>query len=101
MEITEFARNQLITLIASTNSKYIRISIGSGGCAGFNWELVPDIIVNESDAIINDLLIIDDISLKYLNNAKLDYITDQFAQKFDLQIPDTTSKCGCGLSFSF
>lgn len=77
-----------------------RVYVEGGGCAGFSWHLTEREIQEPDDIQVSETLFIDPISLGLLESATLDYVTDLIGSRFDLTIPEATSKCGCGSSFS-
>lgn len=102
VNITETASAQIDKLCTGSN-KVVRLAISSGGCNGFtkNFDLVTEI---EPDDIIfecnNGKLIIDPLSLEFLDNSTIDYKNDLIGSFFTVLIPMSTSSCGCGSSFS-
>lgn len=84
-------------------NKVVRLAILSGGCNGFtkNWEITD--IFDQTDLVFvtgNGKLVIDQISLEFLNNAVIDYKQDMIGSYFTVEIPTAISSCGCGTSFS-
>ena len=45
-------------------------------------------------------LVIDSLSLQYLQGSTVDYIEDLTGSKFIISNPNATTTCGCGESFS-
>ncbi len=81
----------------------LRISVAGGGCSGFSYgfELVEkeaqdDIVVKRDGAT----LVVDPISLEYMQGAELDYAHDLIGEAFKINNPLAQSSCGCGTSFS-
>ena len=82
----------------------IRVSLHSGGCSGFRPDLCFDTIINELDEtfdIEGVKVIIDPISLSYLEGCKIDYQDELFASGFKFLDLKTTGSCGCGKSVAF
>ncbi|MEK6222674.1 MAG: iron-sulfur cluster assembly accessory protein, partial [Chloroflexota bacterium] len=44
-------------------------------------------------------IVIDDVSLGYLQGARIDYVEDVMGSGFKIENPNATSSCGCGHSF--
>ncbi|WFW29807.1 MAG: iron-sulfur cluster assembly accessory protein [Wolbachia endosymbiont of Menacanthus eurysternus] len=71
-----------------------------------NYEINSnDSIKDNNDIIINDkngnpVLIIDNHSIKFINNSIVDYIEDLNGSRFQIKNPLVKSRCGCGNSFS-
>lgn len=81
----------------------LRIQVDGGGCQGFEYAFKPDTTQNEADHIFERDgvgVIVDDISLPYLEGAEVDYIDDLIGAHFKINNPNATSSCGCGTSFS-
>ena len=45
-------------------------------------------------------VLIDEVSVPYLEGSVIDYKNDLIGQSFEIQNPNATSSCGCGTSFS-
>jgi iron-sulfur cluster insertion protein len=99
MNITESAFRRL-TSIKKEQGQISRLIIKGGGCSGFNYEFSLSEVITEDDHLINDVLIIDSISLSMLENSTIDYVSDLTGSYFSVKIPEATSYCGCGSSFS-
>lgn len=81
----------------------LRISVSGGGCSGFQYafdvvrDIAADDIVIERDGA---RVAIDEVSLPFLQGAKLDFVDDLIGRSFRFENPNATSSCGCGTSFS-
>lgn len=92
-------------LSATSNGRvgYPRIEIIAGGCNGFE-----KCISWSDDFAADDLAIhtkygqvlVDPSSYDLLSNAIVDYKIGLDGSYFDITIPEATSTCGCGTSFS-
>lgn len=103
VNITAAAREQIIKICQKTPSKYVRLSILSGGCNGFtkNWDVTDYIDTNDTEFNFESgSLVIDEISLEFLKNSTIDYTSTLLGSYFNISIPEATSECGCGTSFS-
>ena len=56
-----------------------------------------DDVTFEKDGAV---LITDDVSLPFLNNAEIDYVSDMMKSAFKIRNPNAAAGCGCGKSFS-
>ena len=45
-------------------------------------------------------VLIDPVSLDFLNGAEIDFTDDLIGQAFKVNNPNATASCGCGTSFS-
>ena len=92
----------LSSIINENDNTDIHLSVNSGGCSGFtyDWQLTSK--KEEGDYII-DLdsgnLLIDNISILYLEGMTIDYKKDIFGQRLMIDNPNVKSMCGCGESF--
>ena len=99
MNLTESAIRRL-SLIKEEQGTLIRLMIKGGGCSGFSYEFGLVNSIDSDDHNIDEVLIIDSMSLSMLENATIDYISDLTGSYFSVKIPEATSYCGCGSSFS-
>jgi iron-sulfur cluster assembly accessory protein len=79
----------------------LRIYVQGGGCSGFQYGMVLDEAA-EGDQIIEAdgiKVIVDPMSLRYLEGAEVDYKEDLMGGGFAIKNPNATSTCGCGHSF--
>lgn len=86
-------------IIKNNNQLYPRIEIVAGGCNGFEKRFSLD-SMQESDILVADVLLIDESSYEFLANSQIDYKVDLSGGNFVIDIPESTSTCGCGVSFS-
>lgn len=80
----------------------LRIYVQGGGCSGFSYGMVLDEAA-DGDQVFEDggiKLIVDPMSLRYLEGAEVDYKEDLMGGGFAIKNPQATSTCGCGHSFS-
>jgi iron-sulfur cluster assembly accessory protein len=82
----------------------LRISVEGGGCSGFQYryDLVreapsPDDVVLARDGAT---VLIDPVSLQYMDGSQIDFIDDLIGQSFQIKNPLASASCGCGTSFS-
>ena len=83
--------------------EYLRVYVQGGGCSGFQYIYELTKKVGEGDIILqksNVEIVIDKISQPFLHNATLDYLENLGNAFFQILNPNSTSKCGCGNSFS-
>lgn len=104
--ISESACKRLSFLLEKKNNPdtKLRISVEGGGCAGFQYEykFVNDSI-QEDDLYIEQngaKILIDAISLGFIQNSTLDYIEGLEGSYFTIKNPQAASGCGCGNSFN-
>lgn len=102
--VTERAALRVAKILASeAYGKSLRISVDGGGCSGFSYkyDLVDD--VEKDDLVLQRdgaTILIDPISLPYLEGSEIDFVDDLMGQSFQITNPNATASCGCGTSFS-
>ena len=101
-KITDRAFSRLNEIGAGKQSKALRIAVEGGGCSGFQYEIKLDDIsetdwVSEKDG---ESVVIDSISLPYLENSIIDFSEELIGAKFTIDNPNAKTSCGCGTSFS-
>jgi iron-sulfur cluster insertion protein len=80
-----------------------RVSVEGGGCSGFQYrfdvvtERAPDDLLVERDGA---RVVVDPISLGFLQSAELDFVDDLIGAQFKVNNPNVTAACGCGTSFT-
>ena len=101
-KITDRAFSRLIEIGAGKQSKALRIAVEGGGCSGFQYEIKLDNI-NETDWVSEkngESVVIDSISLPFLENSIIDFSEELIGAKFTIDNPNAKTSCVCGTSFS-
>lgn len=86
----------------SKNTK-IRVYVEGGGCSGMQYGFTFDENQSEDDFEISagsTKLLVDAMSITYLQGAEIDYVDDLNGSQFKIKNPNATTTCGCGSSFS-
>lgn len=80
----------------------LRIYVQGGGCSGFSYGMVLDEATDGDEVFENEgiKVIVDPMSLRYLEGAEVDYKEDLIGGGFAIKNPNATSTCGCGHSFN-
>jgi iron-sulfur cluster insertion protein len=85
----------------------LRISITGGGCSGFQYafDLVEaaqadDFVVAKNVEAATVTMLVDPMSLMYLQGAEIDYKKTAAGEEFVIRNPNAKTTCGCGSSFS-
>lgn len=82
----------------------LRVQISGGGCSGFQYGFAFEEQVEEDDVVIEAgpvTVIVDPISLQYLEGAAVDYQESLAGAHFVVTgNPHAKTTCGCGASFS-
>ena len=103
MKVSDVARAKIISLLEEKNATVLRFGLQGGGCSGFTYNFSID--EQDVDDIVYDLdgtrkLVVDPMSMSYLEEAELSYKKDLMSESFTIHNPEEKSKCGCGNSFS-
>lgn len=105
IKFTDSAAQKVAGLIQEegNDNLKLRVYITGGGCSGFQYGFTFDEEVNDDDTqIVKDgvTVLIDSMSIQYLNGAEIDYKEDLSGAQFVIRNPNATTTCGCGSSFS-
>jgi len=106
INITESAKTKVLDLLAEENNPNLslRTFVQGGGCSGFQYGFTFDEEKNEDDfeVPLNEAykLLIDSMSMQYLQGAEIDYTDDLNGSQFVIRNPNAQTTCGCGSSFS-
>ena len=108
---TVSAADKVASLIAEENNPRLnlRVYITGGGCSGFQYGFTFDEAIQADDTIVEQTcsdatsqvkLLIDPMSIQYLNQAEIDYVQGIQGEQFVIRNPNAKTTCGCGSSFS-
>jgi iron-sulfur cluster insertion protein len=107
INVTETAASKITELLAEENKlgAGLRVFVQGGGCSGFQYGLMIDEGEGnqEADQVfeVNGVrLFVDPISIRYLQNAEVDFVDNQMGGGFTIKNPNAKSTCGCGSSFN-
>lgn len=81
----------------------LRVYVEGGGCSGFQYGFQLDANRNEDDVAVKNsdtCLLVDSLSLQYLEGSTVDFIDDLMGARFVVTNPNASGTCGCGASFS-
>jgi iron-sulfur cluster assembly accessory protein len=102
--ISPRAARRIAELLSGEEAQALfRVSVEGGGCSGFQYgfdlvkERAPDDLLVERDGA---RVVVDPISLGFLQSAELDFVDDLIGAQFKVNNPNVTAACGCGTSFS-
>lgn len=101
IKITESAKSKISELLAEENDTTLRVRafVQGGGCSGFQYGFTFDADTAEDDYVIDGVLV-DAMSMQYLQGATIDYTESAMGAEFKIVNPNASSQCGCGQSFS-
>jgi iron-sulfur cluster assembly protein len=105
VNLTQPAANAVREVMTKKNlpGYALRLYISGGGCSGYQYGLALDNnirtedIVTETDGI---KLIVDEVSIKYLQGATVDYVEGITSSGFKIINPNAVTSCNCGQSFN-
>lgn len=101
--ITTSAASRIQMLMSAENSPYFRVRVDGGGCSGFQYKFDFDTNKQTDDVEFSAhgvTVLVDEMSLPFLENAQLDYVEELIGSYFKVENPNATASCGCGTSFS-
>lgn len=105
LELTASAAQEIKRLQHSRQltHHHFRLAVKPGGCAGwlyhldFVTEITSDDLEYESQGV---MILVDNQSVGYLHNLKLDYAEDLMGGGFRFTNPNAAQVCSCSLSFA-
>ena len=105
IEITKTAQTKIEELLLEENNPNLKLRtfVQGGGCSGFSYGFTFDEDQAEDDwelPIGQFKVLIDSMSMQYLQGAEIDYKEDLNGSSFSIKNPNATTTCGCGSSFS-
>ena len=80
----------------------LRIAVQPGGCSGLRYQLFFDERDLDGDSITDFdgvEVVVDRMSVPYLNGAEIDFVDSIEKQGFTIDNPNATGSCACGDSF--
>ena len=106
INVSEMAATKITELLTeeNKNGSGLRVFVQGGGCSGFQY----GIMIEENGQGAGDQvyeshgvkLYVDPISIRYLENAQVDFVDNTTGGGFTIKNPNATSTCGCGQSFT-
>jgi iron-sulfur cluster insertion protein len=103
--ISNSAKLKILDLLVEENNPNLslRTFVQGGGCSGFSYGFTFDEEKNEDDFEIpltgSFKVLIDAMSMQYLQGAEIDYKEELMGSQFSIKNPNATTTCGCGSSF--
>ena len=106
INVSETAAAKISELLTEENKggSGLRVFVQGGGCSGFQYGLM----IEENGQGAGDQvyeshgvkLFVDAISIRYLENAEVDFVDTVTGGGFTIKNPNAKYTCGCGSSFS-
>ena len=102
--LSQSAQKQISDLLSKQeNSIGLKIGLNTKGCAGLSYTMEYANNDNiEGYELVNGYdfpLYIDNKAIMYVIGTEMDYIKEEFCERFTFNNPNQTSECGCGESF--
>ncbi len=102
---TDAAASKVRSLIEEEGNPQLslRVFIQGGGCSGFQYGFEFDENRAEDDIAVERggvVLLVDPLSLQYLQGAEVDYTESLQGAQFVIRNPNAKTTCGCGSSFT-
>ena len=103
--LTESAQKKLAEIVAEYNDPKtkVRMFVSGGGCSGMQYGFEITEEQAEDDWVFpasNTDLLIDPISMSYIEGITVDFKNDLEGARFVMNNPKAQTTCGCGSSFS-
>jgi len=105
MKLESGAVGKLRELVAEEGNPnlMLRVFVQGGGCSGMSYGFTFEEVQNEDDfdfSYEEVKVVIDSMSMQYLQGATIDYKEDLMGASFVIENPQAQTTCGCGSSFS-
>ncbi len=105
INLTPAAQIQIEKIIKLENDPnlHLRMFVQGGGCSGFSYgfEITQQRAEDDWEIPLDSTkILVDPISMQYLEGITLDFKDDINGARFSIQNPKAASTCGCGSSFS-
>ena len=103
LHVTDSAAQKIRALQAKhPEADGLRVSVHGGGCSGLQYDFGMDTL-HPRDHVIEHAearVMIDPKSLIYLRGSTFDYVKTLMTEEFQIDNPNASSSCGCGVSFN-
>lgn len=104
VELSDAAVRRIARILSSEPAgTSLRISVEGGGCSGFQYKYDLVTEQEEGDIVLardGASVLVDPVSLQYMEGAVIDFVDDLMGQSFQIRNPLATAGCGCGTSFA-
>ena len=105
LRVSSAAAGKIAELIEEEGNPMLalRVYVTGGGCAGMQYGFAFEESLAEDDLRITQdgvSLLIDSISLQYLQGSDIDFEDGLAGSRFVIRNPNATTSCGCGQSFA-
>lgn len=103
--LTEAAANKIQAILTEkglAETHALRVFVQGGGCGGMQYGMTFDNNPRPDDEVYEQhglRVIVDPVSLFYINGARIDWVDSLMGGGFNIENPNAVSSCGCGSSF--
>lgn len=95
---------RLHEIMKDKNEEFLRLSVDSGGCSGFEYKFGLDTNVNDDDVVFSEggvRVVVDSLSLQFVRGATVDFKEELIRSAFKIvDNPIAEQGCSCGVSFA-
>ena len=103
-KLSSSAENRIDYLLSiNSNAKGLKIGLNTKGCAGLSYTMEYANEENIKDCeLVNNYkfpLYIENNAIMFVIGTEMDFIKEDFGERFIFNNPNQTSECGCGESF--
>lgn len=105
IQISPNAEQKILDILKqeeNPNSR-LRMFVEGGGCSGLQYGFSIETESSQDDweiELTDTAVLVDPVSMQYLENIILDYKDDLEGARFVINNPNAATTCGCGSSFS-
>ncbi len=92
LTVTESAKAKITDILAEENNPKLKVRafVQGGGCSGFQYGFTLDEEQNDDDFDFDGILI-DAMSMQYMNGAVIDYTEDIHGSQFTIKNPNAVT----------
>jgi iron-sulfur cluster assembly protein len=75
----------------------LRVFVSGGGCSGYQYGMALENNFRDSDLLFDSdgiQVVVDEVSINYLNGATIDYVEDDMGKGFKIDNPNAIASCG-------
>jgi iron-sulfur cluster assembly protein len=79
----------------------LRVYVAGGSCSGYQYGMALEDSIRAEDMVSEQhgvQIVVDEISINYLNGATIDYVNAVTGNGFKIDNPNAMSTCGCSSS---
>ncbi len=105
VKLTDTAVSKVKALLAAEgrDDLRLRVAVEPGGCSGLIYQLFFDEQLEEVDSVVafdGVEVVVDPMSVPYLDGASIDFEDSIQKQGFTIDNPNASGSCACGDAFS-